>query len=706
MARTEGQWQKGIGLITPSENVPILLLNSYLNFGGSLIGASGYGFRDNGGIMEVKNAGGAWTVFGAGGGSGDVVGPASATDNAIARFNATTGKLIKNSSTIISNNGDVTAGDASGNRFLYLESGSTRRAKITQEGANAISPLRISTNGSMQLEIDDAPVMTIADTGPVTFAQTVAVPDDAFASSWNGSANVPTKNAVYDQVILKSSALYVTVGDATTNFPVASYADIGAAVNAAYASLPTDGGTIFIQNGTYSYTTPIVFGTNAKIASLIGSSAAGTILKYTPTSGNAITVNHGDVSGRHRQHEVAHFTMMGTSVFVFVGTTNTRTSVGLFLGGANGSPAVSVHDMTINGFGTQIETGQACYMARFNALSLSGGNGVNGTGTGLQGSLVHINTASNSGERFVFTDCTFSDPCNSAAGNAIYVEASGSASLIFKGCSFDNCQLRVIGSTHTVVESCHIENPTSVTYGEYIPMYFDAYNVGMLVFCFNEVVDSQTDPAKNFDKIVYHGVNLIAHGNHISNYGSQTLTTIFDSGLSTANESEVISATVVEGTGVTNIARNWPYSLARGLSTMVNHRNSWPVGHLVNTNNVNQWKVGSDRTAWETDDLGVVRFPNGVKLITRANTSSYTALIADNTILCSPSADMTVTLPLASTANGTILTIKKLTAAFNVTIDGNGSETIDGATTLVLTTQWSSRTLICNGTSWYVIASV
>lgn len=63
MARTEGQWKKGIGLITPSEDVPVLLRNTYLNFGGATIGESGYGFRDNSGTMQVKNAGGSWATF-------------------------------------------------------------------------------------------------------------------------------------------------------------------------------------------------------------------------------------------------------------------------------------------------------------------------------------------------------------------------------------------------------------------------------------------------------------------------------------------------------------------------------------------------------------------------------------------------------------------------------------------------------------------
>lgn len=46
---------------------------------------------------------------GGGSGSGDVVGPASATDNAIARFDTTTGKLIQNSSATIDDSGNISA---------------------------------------------------------------------------------------------------------------------------------------------------------------------------------------------------------------------------------------------------------------------------------------------------------------------------------------------------------------------------------------------------------------------------------------------------------------------------------------------------------------------------------------------------------------------------------------------------------------------
>lgn len=51
---------------------------------------------------------GAVPVDGGGGGTGDVVGPSSATDNAIVRFDGTTGELIQDSNVTISDAGSIT----------------------------------------------------------------------------------------------------------------------------------------------------------------------------------------------------------------------------------------------------------------------------------------------------------------------------------------------------------------------------------------------------------------------------------------------------------------------------------------------------------------------------------------------------------------------------------------------------------------------
>lgn len=61
------------------------------------------------GKMYIKQDNGTATIIqiGGGSGSGDVVGPSSATDNALARFDTTTGKLIQNSVGILSDTGSL-----------------------------------------------------------------------------------------------------------------------------------------------------------------------------------------------------------------------------------------------------------------------------------------------------------------------------------------------------------------------------------------------------------------------------------------------------------------------------------------------------------------------------------------------------------------------------------------------------------------------
>ena len=70
-------------------------------------------------------------------------------------------------------------------------------------------------------------------------------------------------------------------------------------------------------------------------------------------------------------------------------------------------------------------------------------------------------------------------------------------------------------------------------------------------------------------------------------------------------------------------------------------------------------------------------------------------------------APRTITLPTALSARWRKYTIKKIDASANtVTIDAAGAETIDGALTVVLTTQYQSVTIQSNGTGWDIIAQV
>lgn len=62
----------------------------------------------SGQVLSTNGSGTLSWATGGGGGTGDVVGPASATDNAITRFDLTTGKLIQNSTVILDDAGTIT----------------------------------------------------------------------------------------------------------------------------------------------------------------------------------------------------------------------------------------------------------------------------------------------------------------------------------------------------------------------------------------------------------------------------------------------------------------------------------------------------------------------------------------------------------------------------------------------------------------------
>ena len=79
-------------------------VTSTINGGATLVLATGQGARvvsDGTNYVAVLGKSSA-------SGTGDVVGPASATDNAVVRFDATTGKLIQNSTAILGDSGNIT----------------------------------------------------------------------------------------------------------------------------------------------------------------------------------------------------------------------------------------------------------------------------------------------------------------------------------------------------------------------------------------------------------------------------------------------------------------------------------------------------------------------------------------------------------------------------------------------------------------------
>jgi len=209
------------------------------------------------------------TAIGAGTGAGDVVGPSSATDNAVARYDTTTGKLIQNSLVLIDDTGSVTGVNALTAESLTVNNNATLgfsntdtldvRSRIVSDlEPNANNAKDIGTNGrnwrdgffgrtlhTVNLEVTgttrfdgdqgtSGQVLTSAGTGatPTWTTPTTGTVTSVAASAGTGvsvsgspittSGTITITNTAPDQIVSLTGAGTTAVTGAYPNFTITS----------------------------------------------------------------------------------------------------------------------------------------------------------------------------------------------------------------------------------------------------------------------------------------------------------------------------------------------------------------------------------------------------------------------------------------------------------------------------------------------------
>jgi len=138
-------------------------------------------------------------------GSGDVVGPASATDNAIARFDLTTGKLLQNSNAILTDAGTLTLDAGSTTNALVVTTTGSIKQSIRHDSGNRWDTT-VSSGGfvsfnavgsdarfgfedrvSVSVIDDDDPALQVSATGTNAAISTTALNMTAQASHTSGT---------------------------------------------------------------------------------------------------------------------------------------------------------------------------------------------------------------------------------------------------------------------------------------------------------------------------------------------------------------------------------------------------------------------------------------------------------------------------------------------------------------------------------------
>jgi hypothetical protein len=152
----------------------------------------------DGKLYYENNSGVVTLLASSSGASGDVVGPASATDNAIARFDGTTGKLIQNSAVTIGDTGNtVISGTDNSNAMLQITQLGTGNALLVEDQTNPDStPFVIDASGLVVVGYTTG-LATYVDAGGVSRTpkiQSMRAPSDARRATVSDNAAMSARS--------------------------------------------------------------------------------------------------------------------------------------------------------------------------------------------------------------------------------------------------------------------------------------------------------------------------------------------------------------------------------------------------------------------------------------------------------------------------------------------------------------------------------
>lgn len=178
------------------------------------------GVGANGLVLTADSAEATGVKWSSVAGTGDVVGPASATDNAVCRFDGTTGKAVQNSGASIDDNGyltvnGVTSTVSSGNSLVLRKSNFYPSMLFDTEGENKDWLLSTDASAGKLLFYNDAAAekMSLSQDGDIVNSGDLSVGDTATLGP-NGGSQAHQANGSF--TIVNASGPHLTIQDGGT----------------------------------------------------------------------------------------------------------------------------------------------------------------------------------------------------------------------------------------------------------------------------------------------------------------------------------------------------------------------------------------------------------------------------------------------------------------------------------------------------------
>lgn len=585
--------------------------------------------------------------------------------------------------------------------------------------------------GADMLVIDKDAAVEVALTGDMSISGDLTVGDEAYGSGWNGSTEVPTKNAVYDKIeALATEDIFLTVGPADADYITDGTADevqINAAIAAAVSA---GGGTVFIQAGTYNINAAINPKANVYLkgagmfqtklvatATLPGSVIADTTSFTAASPLEKFIVSDLEIDGSN----------MPTSPYS-IGRKGIDSKCWRNCVVQN----LYIHDTPATALG--IDNLDRCLIDHVIAKDC----GTSGEDQGSNG--IGIGTGGMASESFVVSNCITEGIANSAylleeldttTTDRHYVFANNISYSDFKGfsvsggldCIIANNQvydsgddgIRVIDfSSHLGGRTTIIGNQVEGSTSEGIYIDTDVSDCK---------IEGNVVRRGTIEGIVIRGSRNAIQNNHVYENGKHGIyigaasggdpitrinvqgNMVYNNSYVTANTDgirlDATNATLTDITVTGNHSFDDQAVATQRYGLIVTGANA--ISQLIVTGN----NFRANKTAALLNNASAVSaamYMNNIGIATVASkTSSYTLLTSDNTILGNTtSGSITLTLPTAVGALQSY-TIKKTASANTLNIATTSSQTIDGSTSIAMTRQYESITLVSDNTNWNVI---
>ena len=559
----------------------------------------GFAPKGDGDTAKFLNANGAYSVP-AGGGTGDVVGPGSATDNALARFDTTTGKLIQNGVGVLTDTGEL-----SGVTDVVIPISTTEAFQIKTSGGNQCFTVN-TTATTEDIEIGGFNITSIN--------QQV----DLFAGSSAFSFDTPT----FDTATLNRSNPYQDFifnanGDHRFNTAAGNPVDQKAMNFLAPTYSATDAATITHAATIYIDKAPVA-GTNTTI-----------------TNPYALWIDAGD----------ARF----DGAVAISGAASASNLSGTNTGDQTISDAtISTTDITTNnvstskhGFTPKLPNDATKYLNGTGAWTVPAGGGITGSGTSTQLAVFNGGTSVTSYVPLTYT---------SASETFAFIGTTGQNNTFQQG-------------------NVDWANPITDFFGA--NTYFGVMNSGLL------------DGHPEYGGALFGGLGDGVHDSGITLFGASASATPGRAGIA------IVGVKTDGGTSITALADD---ELVCTMGT-------------YGSDTVSVYANGDTATAGNVRAAG---YANAVRTVT----GNTTLNIHDGMVLVDTTGgNVTITLPAANAFGsgwGQDLIIKRTSGGINtLTVSAGSGDTIQGAASVSLVSQFSSQQIQADGANtWYSLSVI